>query len=211
MKVFNEITSAVHPKTRDPNPRFLDPAAFESEVLAPVLESFAEHAGPLVFEFMPLPPRLLPPPDEFAAQLDRFFSRVSRAASYAVELRNPELFGAPYLDVLARHGVGHVFSYWERMPEIGEQLSAPGALTSDVVVCRLLIPPGRSYAARKRELAPFDRIVDRRDSMRDDVAALARACELLGKVLLVIVNNKAEGSSPLTIRALAERIARPEG
>jgi hypothetical protein len=29
-------------------------------------------------------------------------------------------------------------------------------------------------------------------------------------VLFVIVNNKAEGSSPLTIRALAERIARSE-
>ena len=36
---------------------------------------------------------------------------------------------------------------------------------------------------------------------------LSEACRELGKVLLVIVNNKAEGSSPLTVRALAERLA----
>ena len=45
--------------------------------------------------------------------------------------------------------------------------------------------------------------------MRNDVARLSQACRALGKVLYVIVNNKAEGSSPLTVRALAERIAGP--
>ena len=82
-------------------------------------------------------------------------------------------------------------------------------LTAPFVVSRLLIPPGQSYEDRKRSLAPFDRVVDPQEKMRDDVARLAEACEKLGKVLLVIVNNKAEGSSPLTVRALAERIARP--
>jgi hypothetical protein len=44
--------------------------------------------------------------------------------------------------------------------------------------------------------------------MRSDVARLADACDALGKVLFVTVNNKAEGSSPLTVRALAERMTR---
>jgi hypothetical protein len=44
--------------------------------------------------------------------------------------------------------------------------------------------------------------------MRDDVARLVEETARLGKVLFVIVNNKAEGSSPLTVRALAERVAR---
>ena len=74
------------------------------------------------------------------------------------------------------------------------------------MVARLLIPPGQRYDARKRDLAPFDRVVDLQHKMRDDVVKLAEACEKLGKVLLVIVNNKAEGSSPLTVRALAERL-----
>ncbi len=79
-------------------------------------------------------------------------------------------------------------------------------LTAPFVVSRVLIPPGERYADRRRVLAPFDRMVDPRETMRADVVRLSQACELLGKVLFVIVNNKAEGSSPLTIAALAERL-----
>jgi hypothetical protein len=94
------------------------------------------------------------------------------------------------------------------MPDIGSQLAIRGVLGAPFVVARLLIPPGRRYADRKRELAPFDRLVDPQEGMRDDVARLVEETARLGKVLFVIVNNKAEGSSPLTVRALAERVAR---
>ncbi len=97
------------------------------------------------------------------------------------------------------------------MPTIGEQLRLPGVLTAPFVVARLMLPPGRQYDARKRELAPFDRIVDPQPELRAEIAELSEACELAGKTLLVIVNNKAEGSSPLTVRALAERIVARRG
>jgi hypothetical protein len=42
--------------------------------------------------------------------------------------------------------------------------------------------------------------------MRADVARLVGECEKLAKPVFVIANNKAEGSSPLTIAALAERL-----
>jgi hypothetical protein len=97
------------------------------------------------------------------------------------------------------------------MPDIGEQLAVPGVLTAPFVVARLMIPRGQRYDSRKRRLAPFDRIVDPQEKMRDDVTRLSEACELLGKVLFVIANNKAEGSSPLTLRAIAERIVARRG
>ena len=209
MKVWNAITQAVDPKTREPNPRFLSVDCVVERVLGPIDDAFAEHAGPLVFEFPPLRRRELPEPRAFADRLGEFFAKLPRQLSYAVELRNPELLSHGYLEVLAQHGVGHVLNFWQRMPDIGAQLDVPGVLTAPFVVSRLLIPPGQSYEDRKRSLAPFDRVVDPQEKMRDDVARLAEACEKLGKVLLVIVNNKAEGSSPLTVRALAERIARP--
>jgi uncharacterized protein YecE (DUF72 family) len=209
MKIWNEITSAVHPKTRDPNPNFLNLDLLRTDVLDPILECFEPQAGPLVFEMPPLRRNELFRPKELADKLHAFFARLPRQLSYAVELRNPEHLTREYLDVLREHGVAHVFSYWERMPHIGTQLDLPGVLTAPFAVARLLIPPGMQYDARKAELAPFDRILDPREEMRRDVARLSEACELLGKVLFVIVNNKAEGSSPLTIRALAERLARP--
>jgi uncharacterized protein YecE (DUF72 family) len=207
MKVWSELSAAVHPSTRRKNPSFLDAGRFQSEVLAPIAQAFAAHAGPLVFEIMPLHRSELPEPGELARRLDGFFARLPRDFRYAVELRNRELLTADYLEVLARHGVAHVLSFWERMPDIGEQLALPGVLSAPFVVARVLIPPGRRYEARKRELAPFDRIVDPQPKLRDDVARLCEACEALGKQLFAIVNNKAEGSSPLTLRAIAERIA----
>lgn len=209
MKVWSEVTSAVDAKTREPNPSYLSAAVLEDHVLGPVRDAFLEHAGPLVLELMPLRGRELPAPRAFAERLDAFFGELPKGFDFAVELRNRELFTHAYLDVLERHGVGHVLNFWERMPDVGSQLDVPGVLSAPFVVCRLLIPPGQRYDDRKRNLEPFDRIVDPQEKMRADVARLAEACEVLGKVLLVIVNNKAEGSSPLTVRALAERLARP--
>ena len=209
MKVWSAVTQAVDPKTREPNPRFLSVECFREHVLAPVEEAFAERTGALVFELPPLRRHELPEPGRFAQRLSEFFSKLPTAHRYAVELRNRELLTHAYLDALAAHGVAHVLNFWERMPDLGEQLEIPGVLSAPFVVARLLIPPGQRYDDRKRALAPFDRIVDPQEKMRADVARLVEACEKLGKVLLVIVNNKAEGSSPLTVRALAERIAKP--
>jgi uncharacterized protein YecE (DUF72 family) len=44
--------------------------------------------------------------------------------------------------------------------------------------------------------------------MRAQTVDLVRAAVAAGKRAWVIVNNKAEGSSPLTVRALAEALAR---
>jgi len=92
------------------------------------------------------------------------------------------------------------------MPDIGTQLDVPGVLEAPFAVARLLIPPGQRYAARREELQPFDRVVDPQQKMRADVVRLVGECQKLGKPLFVISNNKAEGSSPLTIAALAERL-----
>ena len=54
---------------------------------------------------------------------------------------------------------------------------------------------------------PFSRITDRNDDMRSQVVSLARAAIETGIPVSVLVNNKAEGCSPLTIRALAEMLA----
>lgn len=209
MKAYGELTSWVRRDSGELNPHFLDSELFEREVLPP-LEAFQAHLGPIVFELPPIPSRLRPKPPEFLERLERFLVRLPRGFQYAVEIRNRELFTHRYLESLESHGVAHVLNFWERMPDLGEQLAVDGVLTADFVVTRLLIPPGQRYLARKQALAPFDKIVRVEHKMRDDVAELVTRTAAFGKVLFVIVNNKAEGSSPLTIRALAERVARPK-
>jgi uncharacterized protein YecE (DUF72 family) len=77
-------------------------------------------------------------------------------------------------------------------------------LDSRLVVARLLLPPGKRYADLKEAYAPFDRLVAPQPQMRRDIVALVRAALDRDAECYVLVNNKAEGSSPLTVQALAK-------
>lgn len=204
MKAWSAITTLAEPRTGAPNPGFLDAGAFERHVLIPAARAFRDHVGAIVLQMAPIHARDMPHPDAFSERLDRFLVQLPTALPYAVEIRNRELLTTSYLEVLARHGVSHVLNLWERMPAVGKQLSIPGVLTAPFVVCRLSIPPGQRYDHQKAEFAPFNRIVRVDEGVRADMAAVARACGERRKRLYVTVNNKVEGSSPLTVRALVE-------
>lgn len=208
-KVYGRITSAVDPRTREPNPDFFNVKLLEEEVLGPLERYFKDHLGPLVFELMPLHQPELPSDERFIDRLSRFLSRLPRGFRYAIELRNREFLLPQYSELLERHGVSHVFNFWERMPRLDEQLALPGLLEPGAVaVSRLMIPPGKRYMKRKETLAPFDALRDPQPGMRRDVMQLVLAARQLGKVVYIIANNKAEGCSPLTVRALAEELVR---
>jgi len=207
MKVWNAVTSRVDPRTRAPNPQYLDPGFFKDAVLSAVDKTFAAHQGPLLFQFLPLSRSELPSPTEFSHKLERFLSQLPRDYPYAVELRNSELLTPSYFAALQRHGVAHVFNHWERMPAIRDQLANPASLTASHVVCRLLLPQGMGYEEMREAYAPFDKLQAVDEAMREDVVSLWKACRAAGRSLTIIVNNKAEGSSPLTVRALLQRLA----
>ena len=93
------------------------------------------------------------------------------------------------------------------MPGIGEQLRRAGGSVASRVVIRLLLPEGARYEVLRQRYAPFDRIVCRQPAMRAEVVDLIRHARLQDSEVYVIVNNKAEGSAPLTVRALAAMLA----
>jgi uncharacterized protein YecE (DUF72 family) len=212
-KVWDEATALVFPRharygarAGTLNQRFLDPELVAEHVAAPWLRSFATHGGPLVLEVAPIPRGADVDGHAFVSALDRLLRATPRGIRYAVELRNRELLTRAYLDVLARHGAAHVLNYWTAMPPLAAQLSLPGVLSAAFVVTRLLLPPGTRYDDMREAFAPFDKIVAPQPAMRDDVGRIARACAEGKRELFVLVNNKAEGSSPLTVRALARTI-----
>src|SRR5262249_42010642 len=129
---------------------------------------------------------------------------------YAFELRDRELLTTRYVEVLRAHGAAHAISFWQSMPSVGEQLDFLGPVEKmgPFAAIRLVQPPGGDYKSRSAECAPFDRVVFAEERMRDDVARAIRACVAAGVELVISVDNKAEGSAPLTVRALAERAAR---
>ncbi|MGH7582883.1 MAG: DUF72 domain-containing protein [Gemmatimonadales bacterium] len=208
-KVWERITAHSftsprdRPRSGERNPDWLNASLFADEVLAPMVENFADHLGPLIFEFQTIAKREGITPDAFANALDRFFAALPRSARYAVEVRNTEFLTDAYFAVLRTHRVAHVFSSWTRMPAVGEQLLLHDSITTDFVIARALLRPGRSYARAVDAFAPYDRIQDENPALRNDLAALARTALNLRIPAYVIVNNRAEGCAPLTIAAIA--------
>jgi len=189
-----------------PNPDFLSVDRLIDGLLTPLAAGFAAHTGPIVIEFPPGPRDPAFPPARFIDGLDRFLEALPSDFDYAVEIRDKALLTAEYAAVLRRHGVAHTYNYWSAMPMPVAQAAVVGA-TAPFVVVRLLLKPGTWYEDQRERFAPFDRLVAPDEPMRAEVVALTARALKRGWKVYVLVNNKAEGSSPLTIEALAERLA----
>jgi len=212
MKVWQGVTMPGYPKhpryganAGKENPDFLDAEVFARAVHEPARVAFSRHMGPWIVEVAPSPSRL--DPAWFCEKLDAFLEAAPSDFPFAVELRDRKLLTPEYARTLRKHGAAHVFNYWSRMPNLAMQMRVEGLLEGGLLVVRLLLPPGARYADLKEAYAPFDRLVAPQSEMRQDVVRLVRAALDRDMECYVLVNNKAEGSSPLTVRALADLLA----
>jgi uncharacterized protein YecE (DUF72 family) len=213
-KVWDRITVHTFAGRREPaelagrrNADFLNPHLFLSDVYEPFRKHFRDHTGPFVFEFQTIAGWGPGGPAEFADRLDQFLAVLPRDAPYAVEVRNEEFLTPAYFATLERHGVAHVFSSWTRMPPIGAQLSLPGSVTAGFLVARALLRPGRAYEEAVRLFEPYDRVRDPNPALRADLVRLAERALAMRIPAYLLVNNRAEGSAPHTIAAVARLLA----
>jgi uncharacterized protein YecE (DUF72 family) len=199
---------------RETNPHFLDAALATDTFVAPAIEGLGERLGTLLFQFSPLPGAMLADTPGTVARLRAFLSALPPAlpagAGYAVELRDPALLTPRLIDVLRDAGVEYCVGLHDRMPPVERQLRALDRLHPDgagPLVARWTLHAGIGYEAARQRYAPFRSIVDADPATRDPLAARAAAALLAGHPVTVIANNKAEGSAPLTLAALADAIA----
>ncbi len=189
------------------NPDFMSVDRLVEDLLKPCAAAFAAHTGPIILEFSPFARRVSIAPAEFAARLEHFLSRLPSEFEYAVELRDSRLLTPRYREVLASHRVAHTFNYWSAMPAPGEQTAVVSPEDADFSMVRLLLRPGTWYEEQKGRFAPFNRLVEPDEHMRAEVVDIVRRVLKQKRRAFVLVNNKAEGSSPLTVMALAALIA----
>lgn len=183
---------------------FLDVDHALRHVVEPALEGLGERLGVILLQFSPLPAALLRERGGVLARLQQFLRAMPRTARFAVEWRDAAMLGADYESLLADSGAVHGYSAHPRMPRLPHQLAAPG---NGPLVVRWLLERGQLYEEARSRYAPFDRLVDPDPQTRGEIA------QLLGQALrsrheaLVIINNKAEGSAPLSVEALAREFA----
>jgi uncharacterized protein YecE (DUF72 family) len=204
-KVWNQLTVQTFSKAQDKarggkvNADFLNPEIFLEAVYEPYQRHFADHAGPFVFEFQTIGRGSGMTPEAFAERLDEFFSALPREGQYAVEIRNEEFLTPMYFAVLREHEVAHVFNSWTRMPPIGDQLDLPGSLSGPFIVARALLQQGRTYDEAVDAFAPYNRIQDPSPPLRQDLLRLIETAVRTRIPAYLLVNNRAEGSAPLTV------------
>jgi uncharacterized protein YecE (DUF72 family) len=192
----------------EPNGDFLSPDRFVRDLIEPVARTFRDHAGPFILQFPPMLRRSGLAPAEFVEGLDRFLGCLPGDFHYAVEVRDRALLSPDYVGVLEAHGVAHVYNAWTAMPLPGAQASVVPVEKMPFLMVRLLLRPGATYQEQREAFAPFDRIPEPQEEMREQVVDLVGQAVARAIPAYVLVNNKAEGSSPLTIEALAEAVAR---
>lgn len=203
------VTSATigPPGSTAPNPDFMAIPRLIEDQLLPFSVAFADHTGPFILEFPPVPKAARLEPAAFLARLDRFLEELPPDFSYAVELRDRRFLTPEYRAILARHGIGHTYNYWSAMPGLMAQATVVPPKDIPFAVIRLLLRPGTSYDDQRERFQPFNALVAPDELMRREVTALSDRVLTSGRKLWVLVNNKAEGSSPLSIMELAKRVA----
>jgi len=194
------------------NPSFLDAAAADVAFVRPAQEGLGAAAGPLVFQFPPLGRRLLADVPRLAARIAGFLAALPRGPVYAVEVRDPELVGAAFAAAVRGAGGVPCLAVHARMPPVDEQADASGLATATgglPVVARWNLHAGKIYEQAKADYFPFDRLVDEDPESRLALARLVRRAAAADRDAYVTINNKAEGSGPLSVRRLAEAIVEP--
>ena len=191
------------------NPLFLDAAAAAATFVRPAVDGLGSKAGPLVFQFPPLGRRLLSDVPKLAARIAAFMTVLPRGPLYAVEVRDPQLVCEAFARSLEDAGAVPCLAVHARMPPVDEQadvfrLTLPAA--RQPLVVRWNLHAGRGYEDAKADYFPFNRLVEEDPSSRAALARLARAAVTADRDVFITINNKAEGSAPLSVQRLAEQI-----
>ena len=145
--------------------------------------------------------------DSFIERLQRFLEALPEGPLYTIELRTPAFLTEAYALMLEATGATHCYNVHPAMASLERQLDTVRAFEQPALVMRWMLHAGLKYQVAKDRYQPFDKIVDEDPDSLERIAVAALDALVAEKNVFVVVNNKAEGSSPLSVFRLAERIA----
>lgn len=185
-------------------PVFLDARFATQCVIEPLVRGLGPKLGGLLFQFSPLGPRHTRAPGSFREQLGEFLSALPVGPHYAVELRDPQILGAHYEEVLRASGAVHCATVHPRMPPVDQQVLR--AEERGPLFIRWMLRAGDDYERAGARYSPFNRLQGPDKLSRNRIAALVRSGLSYGRDVYVVAANNAEGSAPLTLLELAKTV-----
>lgn len=199
-----------------PNPAFLDAETAWSACAEPLLQGLGARLGVLVLQLSPVGSVWLRDRASLFHKLGALLAALQPMRQQlpglilAVEVRNPELLAADFAEVLKRYGATYCLGLHAKMPAIDTQLPMLRALWPGPLVCRwsLHSKHGRyGYDQAKALYEPFNALVDPDPQTRATLVKVMCATAQAGFDVYVTVNNKAEGSAPLSVVEIARAAA----
>ncbi|MGC3983879.1 MAG: DUF72 domain-containing protein [Pseudorhodoferax sp.] len=203
------------------NAGFLDPGLAWSAFVEPALQGLGAKAGALVFQLSPLAPAMLARMPHWIDRLQAMLAALPPLAELraqapdlvlAVEVRNAEWLVPAFAEALRAGGATYCLGGHAKLPPIAAQLPVLRALWPGPMVCRWnlnRLHGAYGYEDAKALYQPFDKLVDPDPETRAALARVARATTAAGHHAYLTIGNKAEGSAPLTVQAMAGLLAQP--
>jgi uncharacterized protein YecE (DUF72 family) len=194
------------------NPCFLNAQVAIDEFVTPCLEGLGPKAGALVFQLSPLPDQMLAQPAVFIERLAEFLTALPTlpdGSCYAIEIRDASLLTPRFIRTLKATGVRYCVGIHARMPDPPRQAAALALLDGEPagpLIVRWSLHGGFKYEQAKAKYEPFNQMVDQDPATRASLAELAARYALAGQPVVIAINNKAEGSAPLSCVELARAI-----
>jgi uncharacterized protein YecE (DUF72 family) len=202
VKAHNAVTRLDGPTDRR---HFLDIHYASKEIVEPTLRGLGDTLGVVLFQFSPQSLTVLNDRPRFFTALRRFLSGLPSGVEKAVEIRDRALLCDEYFDALEASRAHHCFSVHPRLPDVGTQFALSRGRARALTVVRWNLGAGERYEAARRRFDPFDELKAPNPDVREQIARLVHD-QRGPRPAYITINNKAEGSAPLSAIELARRL-----
>ncbi len=209
VKVPNAIT-LTHPYRKSkkqpltPNPHFLSNELFEQflEKIRPL----GTKLGPLMFQFEYLNKQKMPSQQQFLEKLERFIQRCPSGYQYALEIRNPNYLNETYFKFLQSNKLSWVFLQGYYMPPIVGLYQHWQAYITTQPLTVIRLHGSDRQGIEKQTGKVWNRIIASKEAELPDIVDMVSDLFNRGVDVILNVNNHYEGSAPLTIERIQQKL-----
>ncbi len=127
---------------------------------------------------------------------------------YALEVRDAQLLGPSLAHAIRGTSVSLCGSVHPRLPTVEQQFLAVPPNLGTPIVLRWNLRPSLSYQEAKSAFQPFDTLAGPDPSRRHQLAKIMARALQADRTVYLTVNNKAEGSAPLSLKALLDALTK---
>jgi uncharacterized protein YecE (DUF72 family) len=208
IKVPNSITLTHYYKRSkqeqlQPNPYFLSNDLFDD--FFRILDSLKDNIGCLIFQFEYLNKQKMSSLSEFQDKFNKFYSNVeSDVPPIGIEIRNPNYLNKSYFQFLSDLNITPVFLEGYYMPSVLKVYRDYKDYIVRSAVIRLHGPDRKGIEKLAND--NWNKIYINRDTELNGIIEMLRDLKNREIDLFVNVNNHFEGSAPLTISKIKEKL-----